>query len=370
MLALDPINEALKNRGVKGRIVPAKDRLFLRGTFTTADGTRKDRRIPLGLPAHQGQLLEAESRVIALAGIIASTGIVPTVLPWQTVAPTFKTAENTAVLTVAEGCEQLEAQYWEGKVPTSAALRSWKRIETELNRIGVPNAELTPALLVAVASSTEPGSRSRQMSCQVLKRLGRVVGFDHEKLAEIDKLRTPYTPGVREIPTDDKLFEAVRRLRDHNKWGWCTAALAVYGCRPAEIFSMQPTDNGTARCLTVKRKGAPPEWRTAMALPIAMVDEFDLLTVDRPLTHESPTQYDSLDVKRINHSWGEWFVRQCPGWQLYDLRHAWAVRSIRESVPTGLASRCMGHDIGTHTKTYHRWLTEADVAAFVASRKN
>jgi hypothetical protein len=27
----------------------------------------------------------------------------------------------------------------------------------------------------------------------------------------------------------------------------------------------------------------------------------------------------------------------------------------------------MGHDIDT--KSYHRWLTEADVAAFVASRK-
>ncbi len=83
MLALDPINEALKSRGVKGRIVPAKDRLFLRGTFSAADGTRKDRRIPLGLPAHQGQLLEAENRVIALAGIIATTGIIPDVLPWH-----------------------------------------------------------------------------------------------------------------------------------------------------------------------------------------------------------------------------------------------------------------------------------------------
>ena len=77
MLALDPINEALKSRGVKGRIVPAKDRLFLRGTNTTADGTRKDRRIPLGLPAHRGQLLEAENRVIPLAGFI------PAVLPWE-----------------------------------------------------------------------------------------------------------------------------------------------------------------------------------------------------------------------------------------------------------------------------------------------
>ena len=158
-----------------------------------------------------------------MADIIASTGIVPTFLPWQTVrpvAPTIKTAEKTTVLTVAEACKQLETQPWEGKVPTSAALRSWKRIETELNRIGGTNAELTPALLVAVASSTDPGSRSRQISYQVLKRPGRVVGFNHEKLAEIDKLRTPYTPGVREIPTDDKLFEAIRRLREHNMWGW------------------------------------------------------------------------------------------------------------------------------------------------------
>ena len=47
---------------------------------------------------------------------------------------------------------------------------------------------------------------------------------------------------------------------------------------------MQRMDNCTARCLTVKRKGSPPEGRTAMGLPIAMVDELDLLTVDRPLT--------------------------------------------------------------------------------------
>ena len=140
-------NAALKARGVKGRIVVVRDSLFLRGTFTTGDGTPKDRKIFFDLPAHNGHLLEDENRVISLADIFASTGIVSTVLPWQTVAPTIRTAETTTVLTVAEGYKQLETQHWEGKVPTSAALRSWKRIETELNRIGVPNAELTPAFL-------------------------------------------------------------------------------------------------------------------------------------------------------------------------------------------------------------------------------
>ncbi len=35
---------------------------------------------------------------------------------------------------------------------------------------------------------------------------------------------TSYTPRVREISTDDKLFEAACRPRDHNIWEWCTAA--------------------------------------------------------------------------------------------------------------------------------------------------
>ena len=77
MEALQPLNDALKRRGIRGRIVAVKDRLFLRGTFATVDSARKDRHIALGLPAQQGQLLEAENRVVALAAIIATTGIVP-----------------------------------------------------------------------------------------------------------------------------------------------------------------------------------------------------------------------------------------------------------------------------------------------------
>ena len=55
-----------------------------------------------------------------------------------------------------------------------------------------------------------------------------------------------------------------------------------------------------------------------------------------------------------------------PGLQLYALRHAWAVRSIRQGVPTGLAAKCMGHDVAIHCRSYHRWLDAADVAAAAA----
>ena len=109
MEVLDATNAALKTRGVKGRIVVAKDRFFLRGTFTAADGTRKDRRIALGLNAHQGQLLEAEARVLQLASIINSTGMVPALLPWD--APVFEVVEIADSFTVAEAVARLEEDF-------------------------------------------------------------------------------------------------------------------------------------------------------------------------------------------------------------------------------------------------------------------
>ena len=122
MEALAAANAALKTRGVKGRIVVAKDRFFLRGTFTAADGTRKDRRIALGLNAHQGQLLEAEARVLQLASIINSTGMVPALLPWD--APAVEVVEKADSFTVAEAVARLEEDFWQGKIRTSAAKRT------------------------------------------------------------------------------------------------------------------------------------------------------------------------------------------------------------------------------------------------------
>ena len=329
----------------------------------------QQQRVPLSLKADPQGLARAHEKALQLAGEKAAG-----TFSWENWA-NAKQGSSVPIpaedpkLTVAQGCEQLEADFWEGKIRTSAAVRTWQRIEAELKRIGTPDAVLTPDLLLAIVKTTEAGSRTRLESCKVLKRLGKLVGFRKDELSEFDKLRTPYTPGEREVPGDAELFDTIRRLRDHKRWGWATAALAVYGCRPSETFSIKPADNGTARCLTVKRKGEPPEWRTAMALPTELVDELQLQDVDRSLSYDSPSQYDSLEAKATQEKWGKWLGRQAEGLQLYDLRHAWAVRSIREAVPTGLAARCMGHDISVHTRTYHRWLTEADVAAFVANRR-
>jgi hypothetical protein len=98
-----------------------------------------------------------------------------------------------------------------------------------------------------------------------------------------------------------------------------------------------------------------------------MLEKFDLLDVERPWETPTPSSYDSQDAKRLTEQWGKWLGRQADSLQLYDIRHAWAIRAIHSIPNASLAAKCMGHSVEVHHKAYHRWLAEADVAQFAAT---
>ena len=128
------------------------------------------------------------------------------------------------------------------------------------------------------------------------------------------------------------------------------------------MFSLRPEDDGTAQVLTVKRKGKLPTWRTALALPVATCPGARQV----PWDVTAPAKYDSATAKIYCDRWAGWLRRQHPTIQLYDLRHAWAIRSISKLPSTSMAAKCMGHDIAVHHRTYHRWIDQADIAAVAA----
>ncbi len=364
MGGLTQLNDALKRRGIRLTVQQVKASLWVRGTLPQPDGSRKQQRVSLGLKAVESSLLEAETRAIALAAAIQAGTYPATGLPW--VKATVCSVETPArtVRTVAEWIEELERDFWRGKVRSGAAERTLDRNRCELRRLP-PGATLTTDLLVAVAGRTEAGSRTRLESVKVFKRLGKLAGLS--ELEQLDALRTPYEPAERQLPTDEQLLGLLERTRNHPKYGWLTAALVVYGCRPAEAFSLQPAADGTARVLSVKRKGKLPTWRTALALRSEWVERFRLLEVATPWAVRAPSEYDSLESKRLSQPWGAWLRRQETGLQLYSVRHAWAVRSIRLGLNASLAAKTMGHSLAVHHATYHRWLEQADVAAVAAA---
>lgn len=360
---LNQTSRALNGRGVRGSLIVRRNNLVWRGYFTDTSGARVQKRIHLGLRAHPGQLLDAEKRVIDLASSIATnSGVLPERMPWENKPEGVQDKRRPQTRTVEEALRLLEEGFWTGKVRNSAAARTWSRILLEVNRLP-RQATITTDLLVAVASTTETGSRTRLESCKVFKRLGKLAGL--EQLERLDELRskTQYKPERRELPTDRELVKLLDEIPPDHQWAWPTWALATFGCRPSEVFSLKAQPEGIADVLTIKLKNQHPEWRTALALPLGTEME---PPDNRVWRVKKPAEYDSLEAKRLTGNWGKWLKAQAPGLQLYDLRHAWAIRSIHRNVNPSLAAKCMGHSLAVHSGTYHRELNRRDVASVAA----
>ena len=353
-------NARLKALGARVTILHRRNGLALRATLPAkAGGPAKQQMIGLGLPADAYGVREASARALAVAE--ARDAGTFSWADWGRESSAPEEPEPApGALTCAEAIEQLQAQFWAGRTRSSAAERTWDRIASELRRLPA-QATLSVELLVAVAATTEAGSRTRLEFTKVAKRLGKVAGL--EGLEQLDSLRGSYEPAERVLPSDEELAALLERIDLQHQYGWLTWAAITYGCRPAEAFSLRPKGDRTAQVLSVKRKGKAPTWRTALSLPVASLEPERSV----PWDVASPSQYDSETARRLVQSWGKWFVRQAPGMQLYDLRHAWAVRSIRVGLNASLAAKCMGHSLAVHHSTYHRWLDESDVAAVAAA---
>ena len=369
---LDDINASMKRQGLKGRVVEHQGALVWRGTCADASGVRKSRRVALDLPANVRSAGAAEDRAVQLAKKIVSLGKLPDPLPWfLPIQDNVGNKEGNQgashfnrhvphIYSVRDVTKLLVDDFWKGKIKTSAAQRTLDRLLLEPSRM--PEAATFDIdLVVAVASKLEPGSRTYQEFLKVGKRMARLIKLDG--LERIDEIRTPYEPGERELPGDKRVAELLVDMDHGHKYAWMTWALATYGCRPAEVFSLKPRGDGTADVLTIKRKGKLPTWRTALALPVGPELELSRSVV---WDIKTPQQYDSLEAKRLTQSWGCWLKRVAGGMQLYELRHQWAVRSIRKNLNASLAAKCMGHSLDVHHRTYHRWLEQSDVAAVAA----
>ena len=364
--SLEILNENLQKRGNRVTIQQLKEGLWARGTFPQADGTKKRQRISLGLKASslKDGTAKAEERAVKLLAAINELGHVPEILPWQA-AKISEVKKVARKIKVAEAIEKLKEEFWKGRARTSAAERTWQRMQPDFDRLP-QKAYLSTDLLIAHIHQTEAGTSSRIKICQFYKRLGKL--HDLRGLSRIDDLAGTYEPARREIPDEEHLIELVSDLRSDPKWGWMTAALLVYGMRPSEAFSLQIKPNGLGRCLTVKRKNKLPHWRTCLALPQHLVEALNLEEVNKPFEINSPQEYDSIVARNQTNYWGRWLKNKVGHMdlQLYDLRHAWAIRSIRSNLETALASKCLGHDITTHVKVYSRYLDEKDIAVAAA----
>ena len=134
--------------------------------------------------------------------------------------------------------------------------------------------------------------------------------------------------------------------------------MATYGLRNHEVFfcdcsALQGGDAPVVRVLATSKTGEHQVWPF---LP-EWVEHFALADLRRPPV---TTDLEQVTLQQVGRRVMEQFRRYEVGFSPYDLRHAWAVRTIHLGLPDTVAARMMGHSVAIHTRTYHHWMTHRD----------
>jgi len=211
--------------------------------------------------------------------------------------------------------------------------------------------------------SYKEGSRSRKQCGTSLSVLAKFLDI---KLPEDWKLNSRgyglNKAGFRDLPTDE-LIEKLWEKIPNKSWKFVFGLMATYGLRNHEVFfcdlsSLTNFGDKIIRVLPTTKTGEHqvwpfhPEW----------VEKFELseLGANPELLPNINRDLKITTLQNIGKKITDQFKRYSLQIKPYDLRHAWAVRTIFYDLPDTVAARMMGHSVSLHTQTYHHWITKRD----------
>lgn len=334
--AVKDYNQRLKIANLGVSIDIKGTRLALRATLPPRPGSkltkRHQQRIATGLRANMDGLREAYEQA-KLLGARVSTGK----FDWAD----YREPDSAVSGLVREHVEAFKRDLLERQ---GKRLQTWDRhYGIYLNRLPqdvILSAQVLEQFLLSIPAS----SCSRRQAVWAIGPFVKFLGmeFDANAYRGTYSSRRPLNP--RSIPTDEDIAAAWAKI--HNPgWQWVFGIMATYGLRNHEVFRLEELDWPTIRVGENTKTGARdvwpcyPEWVELFDLPNGRPPDVDL----------------SLSNERLGkmvHAAFKRYVRILP----YNLRHAWAIRTIGYGWPVELAARQQGHSIEMHTQTYHHWI--------------
>jgi integrase len=223
--------------------------------------------------------------------------------------------------------------------------------------------EIDASLLVEVLESYTLASRSRQQCGIALAALARHLGIPlPSDWSERSGGYGLHAARFRQLPSDGTILELVERI-PNPRWRLAYGLMATYGLRNHEVFfadlsALAPGGDRVIRVLPTSKTGEhqvwpfQPEWVEIFGL--------DRLGVEPRSLPRVTTDLRRTTLQQVGRRVAEQFRRYGLPLTPYDLRHAWAVRTIHIGLPDSVAARMMGHSVGIHTRTYHHWITRRD----------
>lgn len=361
------VNQRLKIAQMGFQIERRGQKLSLRGILPPRPGSPRLRshqqRLSLNFPATLAGLKQAEQEVKIIAA-----QLIQNAFDWQQYLPVTG-GGRLSQMNLAEKIMAFEHHFFEEKEGASVKT-TWEKAYApylkKLAAIASSHTQLSLAeAICATIQATEPNSRSRQVCCTALVALAE---FLHVELPnELKKLWGNYSPNhtqMRSLPTDIQIIDTFHQIRNPT-WQFVYGIMATYGLRNHEVFfcdysALAQDPSAMIEVLSTTKTGNHevwpffPEW----------VEQFNLRQGKLPAV---TTDLSQTTLQRIGQLVTNQFRRYQIPFSPYDLRHAWAVRTIHFGLPDTVAARMMGHSVAIHTRTYHRWITRRDQQMAVES---
>ncbi|MFN9631598.1 MAG: site-specific integrase [Cyanobacteriota bacterium] len=382
--AVQRANQMLASSGTSWRLEVRGQRLGLRGRLPARQegAPAAIQRLSLGLEASEASLPEAFARLQTVRDQLAggtfswddwgrSPSLAPSP-PRLSGGPSPGEADRAAPPTALEAAVASFARAFQRdprRRRSPAGSRStWRAAyQPYLRRLlalgGAAGGGLNRELLVAVLESYPVASRSRQQCAVVLAALANHHGLPlPDDWRELGSGYGLHAARFRPLPSDPQILRLVEQI-PNPRWRLVYGLMATYGLRNHEVFfcdfsALAPGGDRVLRVLPTTKTGEhqvwpfQPEWVDHFALDQLARDSDGLPPVDRDLRRTS--------LQRVGQRVSEQFRRYELPLTPYDLRHAWAVRTIHIGLPDTVAARMMGHSVAIHTRTYHHWITRRD----------
>ncbi len=359
------VNHRLKVAQMGFQVERRGQKLSLRGTLPPKPGSvhlrPTQQRIPLGIPATTAGLKQAEQE----AKVIAAQLIQQT-FDWRA----YLRGDGWGRLDQLDLSQQIEAfkqdflQDPQRSEQLASAKTTWAfAYEPYLRKLlaianNHPSLSLVEAIYATI-QTTPNHSRSRQVCCTALNAFATFLKL--ELPTDLKQFWGNYgtrRTQTRDLPSDE-LIVATWETIPNAAWRFVYGIMATYGLRNHEVFFCdysalaRPHPEATIRVLETTKTGSHEVW----PFYPDWVATFELQTPNLP-----PIQTDlsQTTLQRIGQAVSVQFRRYGVPFSPYDLRHAWAVRTIHFGLPDTVAAKMMGHSVAIHTRTYHQWMTRRD----------
>ncbi len=366
---LAKFNKELASKNIKLRIEQRRNLLNLRGPLPcpTRQGMSRVQRISLHLPAERDGLEEAQKMLqIVLFQLKqkqfnwehwSSKRLQKA--PTKVIQNAFEAVESfkLAFFTDPSRCKSKSGAYTTWSSSYLPYLR--RLIELQLKMQCNLNFDLLNQTLESYSEST----RSRQQCTTVLAAFAKHLDINLPP----DWRAKGYGYGIhkahfRKLPSDNLIAEAWTQI-PNPRWRLVFGLMATYGLRNHEVFfsdlsGLSKNGDNVLRVLPHTKTGEHQVW----PFHPSWCELFELAKLgEKPkLLPAINTDLKETTLQKVGRRVSEQFKRYNLPLTPYDLRHAWAVRTIHIGLPDSVAAKMMGHSVTIHNRTYHHWITHRD----------